>query len=51
MVHAFFAVLALGLFVGVDDAKDEDKKELDHLNGEWETVSGGRTESIPLRKR
>jgi uncharacterized protein (TIGR03067 family) len=40
MIHAYWAVLALGLFVAVDDTKDQDKKELDRLNGEWQMVSG-----------
>jgi len=40
MIHACLAVLALGLFVAADDTKDEDKKELDRLSGEWQMVSG-----------
>jgi uncharacterized protein (TIGR03067 family) len=40
MIHAYFVVLALGLFVAVDDMKDKDKKELDRLNGEWQMLSG-----------
>ena len=39
MRRALFAALVIGLVVGTDEKKDDNKKDLDHLKGNWTIVS------------
>lgn len=39
MRRALFAALVVGLVVGTEEKKDDNKKDLDHLKGNWRIVS------------
>lgn len=39
MRRALFAAFVVGLIVGTDEKKDDNKKDLDHLKGNWTIVS------------